>query len=82
MPKEKMMKTERRLVTDAEAAEMRRPGSTRQTWPEDDAILALLDTREGLLAALGAISVIYPADSDEPSIMNARAILAQVKGES
>jgi hypothetical protein len=69
-----------RIVTDADVAEMRYPGSTRQTWPEDDAILALLDTREELMGALTA--VLDYADPNEAAVYKSRALLARLRGEA
>jgi Ni,Fe-hydrogenase III large subunit len=79
------VKTERRLVTDAEAAELR-----DEDWFDRDdygtVVQDLLDTREELLAALERIAGL----SAEPSMdaiggtemrKLARATLVQVRGE-
>jgi hypothetical protein len=76
----------RRIVTDADTAEMRYPGSTRQTWPEDDAILALLDTREELKEALvsfvGVFNQRFKPTGIEDDFHRLEDLLARLRGEA
>jgi hypothetical protein len=75
------VKTERRLVTDADAAELRAWSSGKQ-FLDDQAIVALLDTREELIAALEQVA--EPTAHPNAALYRqnlARAILAQVRGE-
>jgi hypothetical protein len=83
------MKTDRRLVTDAEAAEIRREYIGATTGEET--VRALLDTREELIAALERAHnhLRFNSWKDDPNadkrfraVEEARAILAQVRDES
>jgi hypothetical protein len=67
----------KRLVTDAEAAQMRKLHFDGTT------VNALLDTREELIAALGRLLDVLPYPEIETTDANhVRTILAQVRGES
>jgi hypothetical protein len=78
LDRERRMRTERRLVTDVEAKEMR---GDVQRWGEGTGrnVLDLLDTRDELLVALEQIAF---ASTDALSRRRASKALAQVRGES
>lgn len=92
------MKTERRLVTDAEAVQAGVWAGNIVPYRRDDLdikvaasyISALLDTREELIAALDHLSshastAYHMCATDEEwlnGLRDARAILAQVRGEN
>jgi hypothetical protein len=71
------VKTERRLVTDAEAAEIE-AARRKRGYVTSLSVRALLDTREELIAALEQIEF---ASTDALSRRRASEILAQVRGE-